>query len=389
MLISPLVRHAAMHLPALTDYFSDKLDVSTLDVVEGGACLITCAVPHGIAIGDFVGICITDVEIPNRVISVVDVDGNALLTLEHDHDISGASPNGYWEQETTAVRLSGFVDLALNGQLALLDVPANNQLLVKPLAALGGQPLTGAEKLFERLEGEIIGWHKVGAISDVVLEFVTPVGVARSYQVVAPKISYHNRLFGSVYFDAAKAGHIRADGNFGEEKSGLYICLPPSTSVSKSRRARSAAVSEINSGMDYRATLLDGIEVYAFCPAAGKGQAELADLCQGEIFTAVMRTFFGLKLPRPELAADISEHHMMGLVGHRGISYDGAYYIHRYEFEAPATITNGDAISADQYPDLAPGGDSLLPVGSRSFRGVDFDEMLADGGEALTANVDF
>ncbi len=382
MEITPLVRHAAMHLPALTDLFSDQLPATHLTVRQPGEMsVIVCGEPHNIPVGTRTGICISKMDVPNRITAVFDAAGEPW----HYHFITGYPHDAHQGQ---MVRLAGFTDARMNGQLEVYDVGSDLEFEV----VRDGVPvpvLNGSEVLLESLDRGITGWHVVTATSETELEFATPGSVSHPFEIENPVILSNIRIWGSLTYEGARNAYIRVteggQAKIMSEKPGLFIVPNPLISMAKSKDAGIGITQEVNSGTDFRARLLDEVDIFAFFPVTGHNDVEVADIVQGQLLAAMLKTFYGLKLPRPELSACPEEHMMMVFNRHRAIEHNGAVYVHGYEFQAPALVRNDDVISADQYPDFAPEGDSLQPVGTRALRGIDFD--LDAPGVPLTAKI--
>jgi hypothetical protein len=377
MQLTSLILHAAMRVPELTDYFSDRLAVGSIDVTSGGDTVLSCPDGHGVATGRRVGVAVTEAPVPNAVTGAQALGATVVLALEHEHDVTPG-----W---TRTVRLSGFANGKLNGELEVADVSDARTIVVRPVGGVASVALTGNEVLHERLELDIVGWHAVTATSPTQLAFATPASVQRSYSVADPVVCANVRVWGVLGIEQARLRFARAEGSHQSERSGLFIAPPAQVSLSKDRRAKSGAMAEISPNMDYRQMLLDGFEVMAFCPAA-IGQVALADLAHGELLRMALRTFHGLKLPRPELAQGMT--FAAVLASHRAVSLDGATYVHSYGFEAPAEIVNDDAVQAFEWPAGALSDERVATAGTTAMRGVTFE--IGDDSDAapLLAAVD-
>lgn len=349
MQITPLVLHAAARLPALTDLFSEPLVVSSMTVVAGGLVTLTTAAPHGIPTGSRKGMCVLDAATPNPVAAAEVLDsGDVLITLSHDHDLTTAPPDSEYVWWNIAVELGGFANAALNGVLQLVDLPGSGSLVVRPAETVSAVTLTGAEKLLERLENGLIGWHKVTAVGPSTLTFSTPPDVARSFTVASPKVAREIRIAGALDIDTVGGQYVNgyAPGSRNTEtaeKPWLFIVPPRVVQVSKDRNARTDMVAEITPASDYRQLIVDGFQVIVLIPAklygAGVGAA---DLCSGPLFRAVLRTFHGLKPIRPELPGEPP--YVCMLTQHGVAAYDKATYMHAYTFESGAYLTSEIAI---------------------------------------------
>ena len=371
-----------MTIPAMTDFFSDPLDVQTLDVSPysedgGGSSVLTFNQPHRLEIGQHSGICITDMAVPNTIIAIerlADDPEFIKLTTGFEHDLTE-------DPELTAL-LTGFIDPNFNGELKIFGIDSPNQFHIQLPETVPLPVLTGTEILLEQLEGELTGWHRVIALNDSQLSFVTPAGVSRSYRVVAPKAVKNIRIWGEMTFAKVLDNWQRAADNKIDEAPGLFVVPLPETRMSRSRDSNTDAITEFNEGQDIHLTLLDGFDIFA-CFPLGEGKIsriELVDFCNAWLERTLRLTFFGLKLPRPEMTACLSEHKMISFSGHGPVHDSDAFYIHKYSYQQPTMLRSGDVILANNFPDFSPGGDSLRPQGTRAMRDITFNLTATQQG---------
>lgn len=407
MQILPLVLHAGLILPRHTTLFSDTLAVSSITVAEGDVITITCSESHGCPVGEQMAVSITDADTPNPITDAeVDGDGNILLTTQYPHDLTTTpDPNRFRAWHTTA-KVTGFASGLINGTRQLISVDSDTTFTIAPGGTVTSVTLTGNEKLLERLEYEVIGWHAATATSATELTIPTPSAVTRSYTVANPSVVTSIRVQGAVNLDAALMQFSPEDGA-SLDKPWMFICPLSAVRASRSGSARTDALAEMNPSMDVRQMLLDGFQVNVLMPTAETvAHVRAVDLCQGEVFTAVLKTFFGLRLPRPELSD--GESYTAHLDTHTGgMTKDRAVYIHQYEFQCPAYLTSEDAISPWEWAAIAPqaytaaqtsladggalsdGLSNLPTTGAVSFRGIDLTGILHDGKpQPLTASTE-
>jgi hypothetical protein len=379
--ILPLVLHAAARIPALTDLFSDRMQVTSMTVEVSAKVTFTTTVPHGVPMGTRSALSVVDADTPNPITAVVaNSDRSVTLTTQYEHDISTV-----WHP---TVKLTGFPDAHMNGPLQLVRVDGLKQFTVLPGHAITSITLTGSEQLLERLEDGIIGWHAVIADSPTTLTFDTPTEVTRFYTVASPIVVSNIRVAGALSLEVAQASYLATE--IGDRRNAwVFICPPQVSRLSRDRNSRSDAVAEMSAGGDYRQLLIDGFFVFVFLPSEGsKDGVTVSDQAHGGILAALLRTFHGLSLPRSELwqgdafVAYLTEHgNMLG-------SYNKATYVHGYSFEAPAYLLQQDAIQPFEWSAInetrmtassgvgpgTSGGAVLptdpLPVGSVAFRGI-------------------
>ncbi len=384
MKITPLVILARMRIPALTDTFSDRLQAASMAVVNGGSTTITCSTAHGLAIGSTVGISIVDAYTPNPITSWSQLaNDDVRIVVQYPHQMTANPEPGTLQPWNAYAILSG---TGING----FDVP--NQLVsvedrytftVRPngVLTLPPTPPSGAN-LLERLERELVGWHTATVISTTALSIATPASISRSYTVLDPKICTNVRIAGGVSFDHVIRHYVRVDEKDSIVKDrGWMFIVPRPARLSRDRGARSDAITEIQPGAIVRQLLIDGFEILTILPAEkyGGGVACI-DRSHGEVLTAVLRTFNGLRLPYSELA---TPNPFMAMLESHGVEqYNRANYVHAYNFGVTAYITAEDMVLPTDIPDLAAidlaiqNGDplppSVTPIGAVPIEEITF-----------------
>lgn len=405
--VTPLVLHAQARLPALTDLFSDRLEVASMTVEYAGKVTFTLPQAHGLPNGATQALSVVDADTPNPITAAtIQNNGDITFTTQYEHDLStapGGSSVSAWNQTT---KLAGFASSVLNGPLQLVSVDARNAFTVKPSQHVSSITLNGNEVLLERLESGIIGWHKVYANGPTTLQFDTPDEITRNYTVPNPSVVNNIRVVGTLSLETAKKQCVRgykpneADQDEGEvNKAWMFICPPQVSRLSRDRNSTSDAMTEQTASSDRRMLYLDGFFVFVFLPAENSSTGiTVSDLAHGPILTAILRTFHGLSLPRNELWH--GDAFTMNMVEHGNMlgDYDNATYIHGYSFEAPAYLTKFDAIQPFEWSAInettmtaasgigpgAPGGTLIqtdpLPVGSVAFRDLVFGPSSKGSG---------
>lgn len=369
-------------MPALTALFSDALPVTSIAVVSGGTTTITCSAAHTIPVGKSVSVSITDAETPNPVTAAtLNGDGTITLTTQYDHDLTTTPNPDLARPWHTSAKLSGFGSALIDGVKQLVAVLDRKRFVIQPSGEVASITVDGGEVLLERLDYELIGYHKVVAATSTTLTFTTPLAVTRSYTVTSPVVARNLRFFGSLSIDTILDHYTRPDNKPQPAgKCTLFVC-PVDVRTSRSRASQTDAIADASDGSDHRQLILDGFEVFAVIPSEDtSGGVKAIDLAQGEILTAVLRTFYGLKMRRPEFEGGGS--YVALLESHGAVSYDKVNYVHRYRFQAPAYVTNADAIAPYDWPDINPDdlADSLFPIGAPAFRDLDLDQIDGVGG---------
>lgn len=412
MRVLPLLLHAGARVPALTTLFSDPFAVTSMAVVQSGTVTLTTPRPHGLPVGSSQALCIVDSAAPNAITSATNAgNGNWTFGLAAEHDLSDPTVNTW----NLAVNLTGFTNALFNAEVQLVGTPDTQTITVKPSMGVMSVTLTGSEALMERLEDGIIGWHKMTVASPTTLTFPCPAGVARSYTVANPGVVGAPRIAGAVDLQTAisqyERGYVANQSNQDAtaiHQAWMFICPAPTVALSKDRMAQGDAIAEVTPASDFRQLITDGFTVYVFIPAEdSSGGITCSDLANGEILSAVLRTFHGLVLPRAELfQANTFVALMVEHGGGLGV-YNKATYVHGYMFQAPAYLTQWDSIPPFAWSDiresvmtppsgLGPGTSGgvidvtkpVPPIGSVALRGMRLQLNHDDAPQPLTATVD-
>lgn len=385
-------------------------------VAQGGTTTLTTAQPHGYTVGAVQALSIVDADAPNPILAATAASGRVQVTTQYDHDLSVAPSNASVASWNLVATIKGFADPAMNGELQLVSVDSATQFTVQPPRAVSSLALTGAEVLLERLEDGAIGWHAMTVASDTTLTFPTPNDIARSYTVAHPIVVTDIRVAGALNLQSAMDQYVRGyqpsarqqdDVSIGH--AWMFICPPPTVQLSKDRNAQSDAVSEITPGSDYRQLLLDGFHVYVFIPAEQYGAGVgCSDLASGEVLSTILRTFHGLILPRSELYQANQFVALMVEHGQAVGDYNRAIYVHGYIFQAPAYLTQLDAIQPFEWSSinettltassgigpgtpggaLASGTTTVSPAGSVRFRELQIGLRHDETPQPLSVTVD-
>ena len=379
MQITPLYRHAAMRLPALTSLFSDALAVTDIDVVSGGTTTITTSAVHGVTIGEYAALSITDALTPNPVTAAVKVGvtDDWTITTQYDHGLT-TTPDVLrataWDASTV---LDGFTDAEMNGTLQLVSVTDRNTFVVRP-SALASLTLNTNEAQLKSLEFAMVGWHRAVWATTTTLTFPTPAAVTRSYTVLAPTVARNIRVMGSVSLDLFMRKYVLDDASINDNT--MFICPRDSarvTSKVSDDRTRSGATVALNARVE------DGFDVYVLLPAHTSNSGVAAvDLAHGDILRAVLRTFNGLNLPRSEFGCGNT--YGAYLDTHGIVNHHGPTYVHQYSFSANADLSNDDMIKPYEQADLpAIGSDSVQRVGAPAYRDIVFTGIAINGEPGL------
>ena len=378
MKLTPLVLHAGVMIPRVTDLFSDRLTVASMVVTSGANVVLTTPSPHGLPIGQRMAISITDADTPNGITAAtVNGDGNVVLTTAFQHDMTTTPDPEVFTAWSKLAKLAGFTNPDINGNRQIVDTPNPSTVVITPADTVVSITLTGNEVLLERLEGEIVGWHSVTAASATTLTFPTPSFVTRSYTVANPVVCTSIRVYGALDYDMALSHLMIDDASVRLDRPHMFILPVPV----KSR----GSGGDLVAGGQVRMIIDDGFTVLVFIPShQTAAHVRAIDQAQGPIFTAVLSAFHGLKISRSELMG--AGNFLASFESHNGaVTKSRAIYAHEYVFAMPAEMTSCDAISPFDWSaindtalaDYVTG--SVASVGAPSFRGLDVAGIIHHG----------
>lgn len=392
MQITPLVLHAQRRLPALSSLFADTFDVLSLSVVAGDKITITCSKPHKLTPGSQVAVTIADATTPNPVIAAdIDLDGNLVLQTQYPHNLSSTPNPDKFNPWNQTVKLDGFGVSIIDGTRQIDSIPNKTTVVVMPGGVITSITLDGSEVLLERLERALIGYHRATVVSPTVLTISTPDSITRDFVAKDVVVASSVRVYGSIDLHEIMRVYTRDDKAIPATGCTMFIC-PIDVRVSRARSGRTDALAEVSDVADLRQFLMDGYDIFVVIPTEKSPSGVAAiDVAHGPIFTAVLKTFFGLNLPRPEFCG--GETFVSILDTHGAVAFDRANYVHRYRFQASAVITNADAIQPYDWPDYDPADptpiDHIYPVGSDPFETIDVATAVPspDGGTATVSGI--
>ena len=380
MKLLPLVLHAALQLPRWTGLFSETLDVATLGVVAGGTMTFTSSAAHGVPVGQAIALSVTDAEAPNAITAAtVDADGNIVCTTAFPHTLSASPDPTRFRAWDGFAKVAGFTSSDINGVRQLVATPTETTFVITPGAEVVGVTLTGDEKLFERLELGVIGWHKVVAATATTLTVATPQSVTRSFTVTAPTVVRQIRVAGAIDHEEAVRRYVE-DGDLTTLNRGYMFVLPSRV------HAKGKPTTALAPGADYRLRVDDGFTLLVFLPSTSPAAHVAAiDKAQGEIFRAVLQTYHGLKVLRSELC--LQSPYIATFVSHQGgMHRNNAIYAHEYVFEAPFELVNDDALAPWNWTVLDDGAlsdgttpDSIGSEGTAPWGDLDLTGILHKG----------
>lgn len=332
MQVLPLLYHAMLRVPQLSERFGVEHENVPLSVTDGGDMVLTFE--HGLAVGFPASIIITYAPVPNPISGVEIVGENAILTTTERHDYTDALP-GY-DPDNRPVVLTGFDDAGWNGSFDLVAAPDAHSVVIK---APGDEPtLTGEERLQEDVD-DARGLFVTTPAESGSLAIPSPSSVRRDFVGTATIVT-DLRMYATLDLDSAVATFTAAGDDAGAADAHLFIVPPAKVTASRRKGTNTDATAEPGSGQDHRTTIVDGFSILVMeAVDQDKGAVNAIERAQGEAFTAIMRTFNGLQLPEGGLT--LADRNVSNFVSHEAVYFNGAAYGHLYSFESVYSVADG------------------------------------------------
>lgn len=395
MQIGQLTTLAKLRVPAFTALFSDALSISSMAVVAGGNITLTCSSSHGLATGASEWVSITQALAPNAITALAVLDGTLDGTMAGDVQVTTTYSHTLTHKaDTMFASYQDFATLtvpgtaALTGAIQLVTVIDKNNFVVRPGAVTLPDPIPAGSALLEPLEIEIVGLNVATATSPTVLTLPTPASVTRSYTVASPIVVRNLRMFGAVDY-AHAVTHI-TDAAPTASRAYLYICPVRTARMSRDWLSTSDANQEVTPNAAYRAKLLDGFDIFVFIPTQ-KMQAAVGamDAASGEVLTAIVQTFNGIRLPFTEWnIGGKAGRYVAAMLNHGVQAYDKVWYCHRFSFEAIVTLSADNVADPVRMPDLTSTDTTLPPGGTVPWETAVYDGIYqSDKPQALEGHV--
>ena len=387
MEITPLYRHAAMRLPAVTGRFSTPLAVTSLAVVKDGLTTVNCTAAHGVTVGASIAIAITDAPYGNPIESATrESNGDWTIETTNDHNLTRTPDPDIAASWDLVARLSGFADSAMNGTLQLVSVSDRFTFTVRPGSSPASITLTGDEIQLANLDFEMVGWHKVTATTATALTFPTPANVLRDYTVDSPTVVKGIRVFGAVDLDTVMMKYVRDDAETVANEITMFLIPQDRTRVRPFSRGNFTGIGPSQAA---HYTVEDGFQVIVLIPSGTSAGVTALDLAQGEILRAIIRTFNGLKIQRAGIPN--GKVYDAQLVELGAVPHDWKTYVHSYSFAAHVDMSSDDRIRPHEIADIESaivGSTSVSPVGAPPYREIEFGGLTHSGEPGiLTATV--
>lgn len=342
-------------LPQETDLFSTTISVVSITPSGNTATVVTSAV-HGLSIGN--SVAISGSESPIGITSITRVSTLVTVVTTTDHDIT--------EGFNTTVTLSGANEAEFNGTFNL-NTAVNRRTFTFTVADSG--PTTGTGTMLLEDPGDPIGFNGLFTVITVptTTSFTYTLGKVLTVPADGTILTHGSlRVTGAATIERALLMYTKQST---QSDMWAFVVLDDGV-VSKDRSSRNDALSSVGPGGDRRQQFIQNASVYVFVKTTTELSGRVARDLMVDVRALLLKSLIGVKF-----TSDLNAQDGSGMIyGGDGIEiYDGAIYVHRFEFQLLTSITNDDTV------------DPTLNV---AFRDVNVTILTSLGNEEITADID-
>lgn len=367
MKIGPVVQFLQSQLPAITPYFSDQSEITSITSTNGVAT-VTTNQDHNL-IGNDV-ITITDAIIAVPVIEIVITSGIGVLKTQADHGMTyGFDYKAKISNPDTPLRMRGSSNGLLNGDFIAVGVPNRFNVQFKTSLPDGAYQPDGA-KVLSYAYASLNGRKEVLLVPSP-NTFTFTIDSVEDYETITPCVLHTNiRITGAADVERAEQFYTNLESQgYTENKFYLFVTFGNSV-VSKDRNSLNDATSIIELGNDPRLKVIEDLDLNVFCPSSEDALCfELRDTLE-DVKLALIGTMYGLPQIRQYKANNT---YLYSFVSDFDILLNRANMVRGYKFETMYNIGFCDMFKQG----------NLTP-----FRNINFDFVHKDTHNSQYINLD-
>lgn len=324
----------ASKLPLLVDDFTSNVLISSL-TCAGTTVTATTATPHGIPVGEIVGI--VGASTPISIDSFTRLGGFGTIITSEDHDLTLSTR----VPADTSVSVDGSVEQEFNGDFTVVAVNNRRKITVEmddsgPNVATGTPLLYGASGCF----AEYNGAHEVLTVpTDTAFTYEVPKTLFSPALLDAAQVRRAARIVPTVSIERV----IDLYSDKAQVDPWLFVVLGDST-ASKSRKQENDSVSNNQRQGYVRQQIMQDVNVYAMVPASDDmDAADARDFCE-DLTLPICQSIL---MRRFDTTLTIKENNPLQFVSSGFTLYSRAYYMHGYTFQQVADMSSGDTVGPD------------------------------------------
>ncbi len=331
MTASEIAERLTLRIPFHTDILSDIGTITNL-TNAAGVSTITVEDVHDLEVGDPVSI--TDVVSPISISTLSRVLTIGTLVTAVDHDLTKAI--------APIITISDASDANYNGTFTMIQV-VNRKTIKFTMADAGvTSGVTGAKLIGgSRQDQSYNGLFAVASIDG--LSFTVATSGAIAGTVASGQIKMRTRISAAASIDRAIAAYTAQS----LAKAWMFVVLG-SVTASKDRGTNTDLTSNMTRSNFYRQQLIENVTIYVIANTKDEiAGREIRDE-MNTLLVAITKSIGFYKFST-NLAAEYSE--PLIFVDHNTHQYDGAVYVHEFNFEASTDLSFTDTVGYD--PDVA------------------------------------
>ncbi len=365
MKLSDLVKQAQNKLPLYTDYFSDRVKVTSLtNDGESTICTLETEDAHSLQVGaDFT---IQGAKVKNRIVSLTQSHGLGRIVTEFNHQVTKNTP--LRKGDSTHITIEGAEEEQYNGTFLIMDIP-NCNVIEFSIDKNAPATATGSPYITQDCYANYNGRHTVSSVvDDNTVQF--DMGSIPDAQTAVGDIYIRTgvRISGEYSIEHALEAYEQNDTN---ELWGF--CVLDGANISKSRVNKTDAIATVLSGLDVRAELVQDFNFFVIIPTTSEFcWIDFVDLAQ-ELRKPILKTFHRARL---ESGATDEDCHL-AFVGDQPVdTTTKAFMVYQYKFQTTINIQNEDGVE----PEFSPAIRSLDMYHKPNFaNGEDTEYMHTEG----------
>jgi len=349
-----IINQLQAHLPLYTNLFSDELIINSL-TKSGTTVTAVTAIPHGLATGDY-GV-IVDALSPVGVINLTYIDNGydeVKHGIETNSELRGKTTtqlgklvafaetnlaHDLTEDWQNKINIVGADQSEYNGEHYLLTVPNRKNFTYLLETEPSATPATGTIKLVENIPYNYNGFKEFTVVDATTLTYQLTRDV-ESPALGNPKLRIRTRISGGVDIERCNDAYTAHPNN----KLWGFVVLGDAI-ANKDRNIYNDAIAASGRGEIFRQIRISPFSFYVFKSSINERAARDArDVAEG-LNKQICKSLLRVRFP------NIFEEEPYSTVIYSGdgfFNYDGAVYIHRYDYQQVAHITYGDTAIIDQ-----------------------------------------
>ena len=329
MRAADIVTQLATLLPVLEDGFTSNVTVASI-TRSSTVMTAKCLSQHGLEVGH--SVLLTGALTPIAVSTLGRSGVVGTLVTAADHDLT--------EEISTSITLSGATESNFNGAFDVLTIP--NRRTVRFTMADADSESSSGTRILENGASYLNSYDGLYAVtsvpSDTDFTFIHPdTGLAEPVGSMQARMRV--RIAAAITAQRATdlyTAHL-------EDEYWLFVVLD-GVAASKNRLIDSDGIDNTPRGARFRQQLVEGFSVLLFMPVSDELAAESARDVAGDLFRSISRS---LTFSAFDTQLSVGVQNTVQFVGHDILTYNGAVYVHGYQFQQVADLLFEDTVGAD------------------------------------------